>query len=189
MDVSLLTTCLNFNTPPLAQVAPFSMQDSRVKRGNNIGYKTQQARLLADSGLHNSTFPSLVNCILTIPECRSDHHGSCTVLIKCLLSLVGAHQSIPACQSMRRAPIKVRPGSKDDRSACSAPAHQTCRCSYGVPKILLKGEHPSRPVLYLVMSQATCLLNHTITGCFKSKRQPFPASRANLFATKMPRYT
>ena len=56
----------------------FSMQDSRVKRESNIGHKTQQARLPADPGLDNSTFPSLVNCILTIPECRSDHHGSCT---------------------------------------------------------------------------------------------------------------
>ena len=56
----------------------FSMQDSRVKRGSNIGHRTQQARLPADSGLYNSTFPSLVNCILTIRECRSDHHSSCT---------------------------------------------------------------------------------------------------------------
>ena len=56
----------------------FSMQDSRVKRGSNVGHKTQQAPLPADPGLYNSTFPSLVNCILTIPECRSDHHGSCT---------------------------------------------------------------------------------------------------------------
>ena len=78
MIVSLLTTCMNFNTPPLAQVAPFRYKISRVKRGSNIGHKTQQARLPADSGLYNSTFPSLVNCILTIPECESDHHGSCT---------------------------------------------------------------------------------------------------------------
>ena len=56
----------------------FSMQDSRVKRGSNIGHKTQQARLPADSGLYNSSFPSLVNFILTLPECQSDHHGSCT---------------------------------------------------------------------------------------------------------------
>ena len=55
----------------------FSMQDSRVKRGSNIGHKTQQARLPTDSGLYKSTFPSLVNCILTILECRSDHHGPC----------------------------------------------------------------------------------------------------------------
>ena len=54
----------------------FSMQDSRVKRGSNIGHKTQPARLPADSGLYNSTFSNLVNCILTIPECRSDHQGS-----------------------------------------------------------------------------------------------------------------
>ena len=88
MVVSLLTTRLNLNTPPLAQVAPF-----RCKiRESNTGHNTQQARLPADSGLYNSTFPSLVNCILTILECRSDHHGSCTstdgmVTTKSLLSL------------------------------------------------------------------------------------------------------
>ena len=49
----------------------FSMQDSRVKHGSNIRHKTQQARLPADSGLYNSSFPSLVNCILTIPECQA----------------------------------------------------------------------------------------------------------------------
>ena len=74
MIVSLLTTCLNLNTPPPAHVAPLSMQDSRVKRGTT-GHKTQQARLPTDYGLYNSTFPTLVNCILTIPECRSYHHG------------------------------------------------------------------------------------------------------------------
>ena len=56
----------------------FPMQDSRVKRGSKIGNKIQQAPLPADPGLYNSTFPSLVNCILTIPECQRDHHGSCT---------------------------------------------------------------------------------------------------------------
>ena len=68
----------------------FAMQDSRVKRGSTTGHKTQQARLPADSGVCNSAFPSLVNCIMTIPVCQSDHHGSCTstmVLTKCLLSL------------------------------------------------------------------------------------------------------
>ena len=53
----------------------FSMQDLRLKRGSTTGQTTPQARLPADSGLHNSTFPSLVNGILTIPECRSDHHS------------------------------------------------------------------------------------------------------------------
>ena len=88
MIVSLLTTCLNLNTPPLG--CTFSMQDSQVKRGSTTGHKTQQARLPAESDLHNSTFPSLVNCILTVSECQGDHHGSCTstmVLPKCLLSL------------------------------------------------------------------------------------------------------
>ena len=56
----------------------FSMQDSRVKRGSTTGHKTQQARLSADYGLYNSTFPSLANCILTIPVCRSDHLTTCT---------------------------------------------------------------------------------------------------------------
>ena len=48
----------------------FSMEDSRVKRLSTTGHKTHQARLPADYGLHKSTFPSLVNCILTIPEFR-----------------------------------------------------------------------------------------------------------------------
>ena len=39
MIVSLLTICMNFNTPPLAQVAPLSMQDSRVERGSVVGHK------------------------------------------------------------------------------------------------------------------------------------------------------
>ena len=41
--------------------------------------ETEKARLPTDSCLYNSKRPSLVNCILTIPECRSDHHGSCTI--------------------------------------------------------------------------------------------------------------
>ena len=55
---------------------------------------------------------------------------------------------------------------------------------YGFPKILLKREHPSPPVLYLVINQAACLTSHTITGCFNSRRQPIHASRANLFCHK-----
>ena len=55
---------------------------------------------------------------------------------------------------------------------------------YGFPKILLKRKHPSLPVLYLVINQAACLTSHTITGCFHSRRQPIPASRANLFCHK-----
>ena len=92
MIVSLLTTCMNFNTPPLAQVAHFSIQESRVKRRSKIGHKTQQGRLPTDSDLYNSTFPSLVSCILTIPECRSDHHGSCTSKAQsvCSLSLLSS---------------------------------------------------------------------------------------------------
>ena len=73
----------------------FSMQDSGVKRGSTTGHKTQQARLPADSGLYNSSSPSLVNSILTIPECQCDHHGSCTstmVLTKVsALSIILAH--------------------------------------------------------------------------------------------------
>ena len=57
----------------------FSMQDSRDKRGSNKRHKTKQAHLPADSGLHN--------CILTFPECQSDHHGSCA-------STAGFRQSV-----------------------------------------------------------------------------------------------
>ena len=78
MIVSLLTTCLNFNTPPLAQVAPFRCKIRESNAEVTLETKTRQARLPADPGLCNSTSPSLVHCILTIPECRSDHHSSCT---------------------------------------------------------------------------------------------------------------
>ena len=78
MIVSLLTTCMNFNTPPLARVAPFRCKIRESNAEVTLDTKTQQARLPADSGPYNPTCPSLVNCILTIPECRSDHHGSCT---------------------------------------------------------------------------------------------------------------
>ena len=77
MIVSLLTTCPNLNPPPLAQVAPFSMQDSRVKRESKMDTKLSKHACPTDSGLYNSTFPSLVSRTLTTPECRSDHHGSC----------------------------------------------------------------------------------------------------------------
>ena len=73
--VSLLTTCLNLNTPPLAQVAPFRCKIRESNAAVPLDTKTQQARLPADSGLYNSTCPSLVNCIFTIRECQSDHHA------------------------------------------------------------------------------------------------------------------
>ena len=72
----------------------FSMQDSSVKRGSTTGHKTQQARLPTDSRLCNSTIPSLVSCILTIPECRSDLHGSCT-------STAWSRQSVCSLSSSR----------------------------------------------------------------------------------------
>ena len=80
MDVSLLTTCMNFNTPPLVRIPPFLMQ-RLVKQNAEVPFnkETEKARLPTDSCLYNSKRPSLVNCILTIPECRSDHHGSCTI--------------------------------------------------------------------------------------------------------------
>ena len=39
----------------------------------------------------------------------------------------------------------------------------------------------------VLIRQATCLTSHTTAGCFNSRRQPIPASKANLFATKIPR--
>ena len=77
MIVSLLTTCLYLTHSSSPAGCTVSMQNSRVKRGSNTGHKIQQALLPADLGLCNSTIPSLVICILAIPECRSDHHGSC----------------------------------------------------------------------------------------------------------------
>ena len=66
MIVSLLTTCLNFKTPPVAQVAPFRCKIRESNAEVPLDTKTQQARLPADSGLYNSTFPSLVNCIFEL---------------------------------------------------------------------------------------------------------------------------
>ena len=57
MVVSLLTTCMNFNTPPLAQIAPFDARFARQTR--------KKARLPTQS--------------VQASECRSDHHGSCTI--------------------------------------------------------------------------------------------------------------
>ena len=78
MIVSLLTTCTNFNTLLLAQVAPFlcKIRESNAEVPSNR--ETEKARLPTDACLYNSTFPKLVNSILTTSECRSDHHGSCS---------------------------------------------------------------------------------------------------------------
>ena len=78
MIVSLSTTCMNFNTPPLTWIATFRCKTRAQNADVPFNKETKEARLPADPGLHNSTFPSMINCILTIPECRSDHHGSCT---------------------------------------------------------------------------------------------------------------
>ena len=56
MVVSLLTTCMNFNTPPLAQIAPFDARFASQTR--------KKARLPTQS--------------VQASECRSDRHGSCT---------------------------------------------------------------------------------------------------------------
>ena len=57
MDMSLLTTCMNFNAPPLARIAPFDARFASQTR--------KKARLLTQS--------------VQASECRSDHHGSCTI--------------------------------------------------------------------------------------------------------------
>ena len=105
----------------------FSMQDSRVKRGSTTGRKTLQARLPADSGLHNSTFPSLVNCILTIPLCQSDHHGSYT-------STACSRQSVcslfhPCASLVISSPLGVRQFKKFRIACCFCFAHCFARCS------------------------------------------------------------
>ena len=64
--VSLSTTCVNFNTPPLCKTRE---QNAEV----SFNKETEKARLPTDSCLNNSNRPSLVNCISTSPECRSDH--------------------------------------------------------------------------------------------------------------------
>ena len=65
----------------------FSMQDSRVKSGSTTGHKTQQAPLLADSGLYNSTFPSQ-SVKKGSPRLVYKHHGPDKVSA---LSIILAH--------------------------------------------------------------------------------------------------
>ena len=83
----------------------FSMQDSRVKRGSTTGHQTQQARLPANYVLHNSTFPSLVNCILTIPECSKRSpwlvYNHSTVQKKRLLSLCHPRASLGSNRALK----------------------------------------------------------------------------------------
>ena len=88
--VSFLTTCMNFNTSPLAQVASQTRKHHPTKK-----LRKHVCQLI--SCLYNSTFPSMVNCILTIPECRCDHHGSCTSTAwsrKCVCSLCHPRASL-----------------------------------------------------------------------------------------------
>ena len=77
--VSLLTTCMNFNTPPLVQIAPF-----------NATFVSQTRKYRSTKKLRKQVCHLILVCTtqsvqawstasLTIPECRSDHHGSCTI--------------------------------------------------------------------------------------------------------------
>ena len=79
MIVSLLTTCMNFNTPPLAQVAPFrcKIRESNAEVTLDTKLSKYVCQLILVCRQLNVSKP--VNSILTIPECRSDHHGSCIV--------------------------------------------------------------------------------------------------------------
>ena len=98
----------------------FSMQDSRVKRGNNIGHKTQQACLRTDSGLYNSTFPSLVNCILTFPYCP-DKASVLSVSSPRVIGLLKVLRQSPTWrQSAHKIPI--------DCCSCFAPCFAPCSC-------------------------------------------------------------
>ena len=86
MIVSLLTTCLNLNTSPLAQVAPFRCKSRESNAEVPLDTKTQQARLPADSGLYNTTFPSRVS--KRSPRLVYKHHGPDKVSA---LSIILAH--------------------------------------------------------------------------------------------------
>ena len=65
MVMSLLTTCMHFNTPPLAQIAPF---DARFASQTRKYRSTCQLILVCTT---QSLLERLVDCILTIPVCRS----------------------------------------------------------------------------------------------------------------------
>ena len=94
MIVSLLTTCLNLNTSPLAQVAPFRCKIRESNVESTTGHKTQQARLSADCGLYNPTFPSLVNCILASKRSPRLVHKHRMVPTKSALSLFHPRASL-----------------------------------------------------------------------------------------------
>ena len=72
--VSLSTTCVNFNTPPLTWIAcnfdARLLSKTRKYRSTNKLRKHVCQLILVSN---NSKRPSLVNCISTNPECRSDH--------------------------------------------------------------------------------------------------------------------
>ena len=126
MIVSLLITCMNFNTPPLVQVAPHSMQDSRVKRGCNNGHKTQQARLPTDSGLYNSTFPSLVNCISKRSTWLVYKHSMVPLLSRRSVCSLSSSRVIRLLKVVRQA---KRPVNFHEISHCFAPCFAPCSCS------------------------------------------------------------
>ena len=74
-DRIIVDNMSEFEHSSLAMLHLFDARFAESNAGSTTGHKTQQARLPADYGLYNSAFPSLVNCILTIPERRSDHRG------------------------------------------------------------------------------------------------------------------
>ena len=79
MIVSLLTTCLNLNTPPLAQAAPFRCKIRESNAEVTLDTKTQQARLPADSGLYTSPFPSLKRSPRPCTHTASSRQSVCTL--------------------------------------------------------------------------------------------------------------
>ena len=72
----------------------YARQELQKQSQQSPAKETEKARLPTDSRLHNSMRPSLVNGILTIPECRSDHHGSCTITAWSCLSLCHPRASL-----------------------------------------------------------------------------------------------
>ena len=75
MIVSLLTTCLNLKTPPLAHVAPCRC---KIRESNaEVPLDTKLSKHVCQLILVCTTlrFQGWSNCTLTIPECQNDHHG------------------------------------------------------------------------------------------------------------------
>ena len=122
-------------------------------------------------GIRRSTHDTIQSIfVVAVDSLATDRSSCCFLIPERVPSRCSSVNSVLPTQAPSF-PSCFQHDSRDVHSTCSVPARQTCRCCRcrAFPKILLKGEHPSLPVLYLVISQATCLISHTTAGCFQQQ--------------------